>query len=159
MYYAYQSRILVVCPHTPLTAGYGHIGVCVDSVAAIQQAMLGSCTLFPLLLGGEAKSGLMSLYRDAQQPQQQHGEQQLDGGEQQQGGKAAARWEYSDEAAALQAALAALPFDAIQEPTTAVNACRRALACLPERSPFAAVAMCRRSLQAALREATALCPA
>lgn len=53
-------------------------------------------------------------------------------------------------------ALAQLPCDAIQEPTAAAGAARRALASLPSRSPFAAVAPCRRMLEAALRAAEEL---
>ncbi|KAL4428258.1 hypothetical protein ABPG75_002347 [Micractinium tetrahymenae] len=119
-----------------LFGGYGHIGVCVDSVAALQWAMCRRCTLFPLVLGGEAKMRLLSLYQQAR----------------------SAGWAYSREAADLQAALAALPYDAVQEPRTAADAARRALACLPPASPFAGVAACRRSLQAALVAAEQLCP-
>ncbi len=119
-----------------MAAGYGYVGVCVDSVAAIQQAMCGTCTLFPLVLGGEAKLSLMSLYKAARE----------------QG------WEYGEEAASLQAALAALPCDAIQSPCSAAGAARRALACLPHSSVFAGVAACREMLQAALAAAEELCP-
>ena len=111
------------------------MGVCLDSVAAIQQAACGRCTLFPLVLGGEAKLSLMALYRSAR----------------------LAGWQYGEEAAALQAALAELPCDAIQEPRSAAGAAKRALACLPATSPFAAVASCRQSLQAALAVADELC--
>lgn len=156
--------------------------MCLDSVAVLQQALLGRTTIFPLLLGGEAKVGggrwgrgvgavwgegrargsstappgiyrpillpltpsalplssqfaLMSVYLAAEQ----------------------AGWAYSEEAATLQAALAALPCDALQEPATAAAAARRALATLPERSAFTAVAACRRTLQAAHAAAERLC--
>lgn len=36
--------------------------------------------------------------------------------------------------------------------------CRRALACLPQRSVFSAVDSCRQTLQAALAAAEQLCP-
>lgn len=112
------------------------LGVCLDSVAAIQQAMIGRCTIYPLLLGGEAKFSLMALDHQAHQ----------------------AGWAYGREALELGAALAALPCDALAEPDTAAYAARRALACLPERSVFTAVAACRKSLQAALAAAERLCP-
>lgn len=126
--------------HRLLFGGYGYSGVCLDSVALIQQALLGRCTLYPLLLGGEAKFSLMQLYCQAQAVQ---------------GGST---WQYAAEAAELGAALAALPCDAIQEPRTAADAVRRALACLPQRSVFAAVAVCRRGLEASLKAAQQLCP-
>jgi hypothetical protein len=130
-----MPRKSLVC--FPSTAGYGYVGVCVDSVAAIQQAMCGSCSLFPLVLGGEAKLTLMSLYKSLRE----------------QG------WEYGAEAAVLQAALAALPCDAIQSPQSAAGAARRALACLPPTSVFQGVAECRSMLHAALEKAEELCPA
>lgn len=111
-------------------------GVCLDSAAVLQQALLGRTTIFPLLLGGEAKFALMSVYAAAEQ----------------------AGWAYADEAAALRAALAALPCDALQEPRTAAGAARRALATMPERSAFTAVAKCRRTLELALAAAERLCP-
>ena len=40
-------------PHQ--AGGYGVLGVCTDSVASVQQALTGACTLFPLVLGGAAK--------------------------------------------------------------------------------------------------------
>lgn len=112
--------------------------MCIDSAAALQQAAAGQCTLFPLLLGGEAKASLMDAYRQA--------------------GNQGQPWEYAAEAAALQGALAALPCDTQQEPLTAADAARRALACLPDDSPFAAVAECRQGLRAALAAANELCP-
>ncbi|PSC75904.1 arginine repressor [Micractinium conductrix] len=121
-----------------LFGGYGYLGVCLDSAAALQQATTGRCTLFPLLLGGEAKASLMDAYRQASSKGRQQQEQQ---------------WEYASEAAALQAALGTLPCDTQQEPRTAADAARRALACLPEDSPFAALAECRRGLRAALAAA------
>lgn len=119
-----------------ILAGYGHLGVCLDSVAVLQQAMLGRTTIFPLLLGGEAKMALISLYHEAQQE----------------------GWSYTSECSALRQALAALPCDALQEPASAAAAARRALGCLPKQSVFTAVAECRRSLDAALAAAERLCP-
>lgn len=78
------------------------LGVCLDSVALIQQAMAGRCTIFPLLLGGEAKFTLLALYRQA-----------ADEG-----------WAYAEEARELAAALGALPCDALQEPASAAGAAR-----------------------------------
>lgn len=97
--------LVVLCPllgHTLPFTGYGMLGVCLDSVALIQQAMAGRCTIFPLLLGGEAKFSLLALYRQA----------------------AAEGWSYAPEARQLAAALAALPCDALQEPATAADAAR-----------------------------------
>lgn len=118
------------------SGGYGLLGVCLDSVAAVQRAASGRCSLYPLLLGGDAKAGLIALYREA----------------------AEAGWRYAPEAAALAAALRALPCDALPEPSEAASAAARALACLPERSLFAAVRECRDGLQAALAAAHALAP-
>lgn len=53
-------------------------------------------------------------------------------------------------------ALSQLPCDAIQEPSAAAGAARRALACLPPTSVFAAVAPCRRALELALAAAEEL---
>jgi hypothetical protein len=120
--------------------GYGYLGACTDSAAALQQALIGRTTLFPLVLGGTAKMGLAALYRAAA------------------GGPAGggAAWEYAREAGDLAAALGALPCDAFVEPATAAGAAARALACLPERSVFAAAGACRATLQAALRAAEEL---
>ena len=46
--------------------GYGALGVCLDSVAAIQQAIAGTCTLFPLILGGEPKMRIIEVYHNLQ---------------------------------------------------------------------------------------------
>ena len=83
------------------------LGVCLDSVALIQQAMAGRCTIFPLLLGGEAKFSLLALYRQA----------------------AEEGWAYAAEARQLAAALGALPCDALQEPASAADAARWAGRC------------------------------
>lgn len=119
-----------------LLGGYGLLGVCLDSVAAVQQAAAGVCTLYPLLLGGAAKAGLVALYRQA----------------------AAAGWVYAQEAEALAAALTALPCDALPEPAAAACAARRALACLPAKSLFVRVGACRKGLEAALAAAQELVP-
>lgn len=120
-----------------LFGGYGYLGVCLDSAAAIQQAFAGTCTLYPLVLGGDAKAALMALYAEA---------------------AAGGTWSHAAEAAALQRALARLPCDAVVEPAAAAAAARRALACLPASSPFAAVSGCRAELAAALAAAEELCP-
>lgn len=43
--------------------GYGYLGICMDSAAAIQQALTGQVTLFPLVLCGKVKSRVMLLYK------------------------------------------------------------------------------------------------
>lgn len=111
--------------------------MCVDSVAAVQAALTGGSTLYPLVLGGDAKMGLMALYSAA----------------------AGCGWRYGREAGVLLRALASLPCDAIQEPRDAACAARRALACLPARSVFAGVAPCRAALEAALAAAEGLAAA
>ncbi|KAI8472352.1 MAG: hypothetical protein J3K34DRAFT_392383 [Monoraphidium minutum] len=123
-----------------LFGGYGYLGVCIDSAAAVQQALTGRCSLFPLVLGGEAKMGLMAAYHTAAggvaagapaagggaaggarvtrgRRRQQQAQEQAEGG----------AWEYAAEAAALQRAVAALPCDALPEPRGAADAARRAL--------------------------------
>jgi hypothetical protein len=120
--------------------GYGYLGACTDSAAALQQALIGRTTLFPLILGGTAKLGLIALYRAAAAVPP-------DGGP---------RWQYAWEAVALASALGVLPCDAFIEPATAAGAAQRALACLPERSVFAAADTCRAALKAALKAAEEL---
>jgi hypothetical protein len=39
--------------------GYGGLGVCADSVAAIEHALRGRTTIFPLFMRGDAKNGLL----------------------------------------------------------------------------------------------------
>jgi hypothetical protein len=39
--------------------GYGGLGVCADSVAAVEYALRGRTTIFPLLMRGDAKTGLL----------------------------------------------------------------------------------------------------
>lgn len=41
--------------------GYGYVGVCLDSVAIAQAAVLGETTIFPLLLSGQARTDLLSV--------------------------------------------------------------------------------------------------
>ncbi|GBG31254.1 Hypothetical Protein FCC1311_074752 [Hondaea fermentalgiana] len=41
--------------------GYGYVGVCLDSVAIAQAAVLGETTIFPLLLSGQARNDLLSV--------------------------------------------------------------------------------------------------
>ncbi len=121
--------------------GYGYLGVCIDSAAAIQQSVAGRCTLYPLVLGGDAKLGLMALYRDAARGSTAGG---------------TSTFKYAKEASTLLRALAALPCDALQEPGQAAGAARRALACLPRESVFAAVGGCRAALEAAVESSEEL---
>ena len=118
---------------------YGALGVCIDSVAAVQQVLTGTCTLYPLILGGEAKIGLLTCYKWVQKKAAAGG---TDG-----------KWKYDEEARKLRDALNALPCDGIVEPGVAAATARRALACLPQRSVFAAVKRCRESLEAAIKAA------
>ena len=122
-----------------LFGGYGALGVCIDSVAAVQQVLTGTCTLYPLILGGEAKIGLLTCYKWVQKKAAAGG---TDG-----------KWKYDEEARKLRDALNALPCDGIVEPGVAAATARRALACLPQRSVFAAVKRCRESLEAAIKAA------
>lgn len=122
-----------------LFGGYGALGVCIDSVAAVQQVLTGTCSLYPLILGGEAKMGLLICYQYVQKKAAE--------------GRNGGKWEYDDEAVALRDAINALPCDGIVQPDLAASTARRALACLPQRSVFAAVKRCRESLEAAIKAA------
>lgn len=126
-----------------MMGGYGALGVCIDSVAAIEAVLIdGGCTLYPLTLGGDAKMGLLMAY------------DVIEGlGAARDGGK----WTYGAEATALRAAVAALPCDGLVEPTAAAATARRAMACLPERSIFAGAARCRAALEAAAAVADHVC--
>ena len=122
-----------------LFGGYGALGVCIDSVAAIQQVLEGKCSLYPLSLGGDAKMALLQCYTSIRrQAAKRSGN---------------AKWEYDAEAAKLAAAITALPCDGIVAPENAAATARRALACLPSRTVFAAVKRCRKSLEAAIATA------
>ncbi|KAG7667067.1 hypothetical protein KSW81_000810 [Nannochloris sp. 'desiccata'] len=126
-----------------LMGGYGALGVCIDSVAAIQQCITGKCTLYPLILGGDAKMGLLSCYKHIRDL----GRKNI---------KVNNKWKYDSEADALISALLALPCDGIVDPKRAAETAQRALSCLPERSVFAGVQECKKSLQAAIRAANAV---
>lgn len=121
--------------------GYGFLGVCIDSVAAIQKAMTGDCTLYPLILGGDAKMRLLHWYRSLQQSAKD-----IKAGQ-------GYSWEYDAEASMLRSAIASLPCDGIIEPGQIGPTVRRALACLPSRSIFLGVEKCRQSLEAAQKMA------
>jgi len=123
-----------------LLGGYGALGVCIDSVAAIQQCISGKCTLYPLILGGDAKMGLLSCYKFIRNLGKRNN-------------KMNNTWKYDAEAEALVSALLELPCDGIVDPARAAQTAQRALSCLPERSVFAGVEECKKSLQAAIKAA------
>lgn len=120
-----------------MLGGYGFLGVCIDSVAAIQKALTGNCTLYPLILGGDAKMMLLDWYRCLQQRAKdiKVGQNYA--------------WEYDKEALMLRSAIASLPCDGIVEANQVIPTVQRALACLPSRSIFSGVDQCRQSLEAA----------
>lgn len=120
--------------------GYGFLGVCVDSVAAIQHALFGECTLYPLLLGGEAKMRLLDVYHRIQ----------LLGARTNRAG-----WNYNTELEMLKKSIMVLPCDGIVEPHAVTSTVKRALHSLPERSVFKAVQKCRESMQRAIEMAKA----
>ena len=126
-----------------LFGGYGSLGVCIDSVAAVEVAMTGGCTLYPLILGGDAKMGLLRAYKKIEKLHAREN-------------GAAGEWEYIEESRALQRGLLALPCDGIVEPGLAAATAKRALACLPKRSVFAGVERSRRALERALEVAEAV---
>jgi len=112
--------------------GYGYLGVCLDSVAAVQQALTGECTLYPLFLGGAAKMSVLDMYRRLREEIK---------------ARTGNEWEYSDESIALSKAISELPCDILTEPTDAAASARRALYSLPERSIFASLKECKRELE------------
>ena len=122
--------------------GYGFLGVCVDSVAAVQHALFGKCTLYPLLLGGEAKMRLLDVYHRIQLLGEQTN-------------KACTGWKYNAEVKLLKQSIMALPCDGIVEPKAVISTVERALSSLPERSVFKAVSKCRESMQLAIDMAKA----
>ena len=126
-----------------LFGGYGSLGVCIDSVAAIQQCISGTCTLYPLILGGDAKMGLLSCYKHIREL----GRKKENSSE---------KWKYDAEAEALVNALLQLPCDGIVDPSIAAATAQRALNCLPERSVFAGMKECKASLKAAIKSAEAV---
>jgi hypothetical protein len=126
-----------------LMGGYGALGVCIDSVAAIQYCVTGKCTLYPLILGGDAKMGLLSYYKHIRELGKKRN-------------KMNSKWKYDSEAEALVSALLELPCDAIVDPAHAAETAQRALSCLPERSVFAGVQECKKTLEAAIKAANAV---
>jgi hypothetical protein len=159
-----------------LMGGYGALGVCIDSVAAIQQCLTGSCTLYPLILGGDAKMGLLSCYKNIMEqgkkvkntatttettPKTSLITKSLSFTRSSSSNTAttttaaaaANGWKYEAEAKMLVSALLELPCDGIVAPTEAAKVAQRALSCLPKRSVFAGIQQCRKSLQAAIRTA------
>lgn len=120
-----------------LLGGYGYLGVCIDSVAVIQQALANECTMYPLLLGGTAKMMLLNAYESIQKK----------------ASKAGSAWEFHKEAELLRTAMIRLPCDGIVEPSAALGTARRALACLPKKSVFKAVKKCKVELEEALATA------
>jgi hypothetical protein len=166
-----------------LMGGYGALGVCIDSVAAIQQSISGKCTLYPLILGGDAKMGLLSCYktiRDCGRKQKntdnnsnttestktskitkalsfgRNNKNNMNDSAAAAGGGGGARWKYDAEAEALISSLVALPCDGIVQPSRAAETAQRALDCLPKRSVFAGIEECRRTLNAAIKTANAV---
>ncbi|KAA8495476.1 hypothetical protein FVE85_1631 [Porphyridium purpureum] len=116
--------------------GYLVLGTCVDSVAWVQQALLGSTSMFPLMLHGKFKTQILL------------GLQRL---------SVALRTQQRDEKTtlsldvsalevslkSLETALAELPCDISVEPLDVADACQRILATMPAESPFATVQRAR----------------
>lgn len=115
-----------------VVGGYGFMGVCLDSVALLQHALTGSCTMYPLFLGGAGKTSLLDGYLE-------FGKDRAD---------------YSSEARILRTSLRQLPCDIVVEPSNAVDTADRALASLPPRSIFASVDSCKKDLRRAKEFAT-----
>lgn len=107
--------------------GYGFMGVCLDSVALLQQAITGRCTLYPLFLGGVAKTSLLDGYSKFEKEKS----------------------EYSRESQILRSSLQYLPCDILVEPRNAVDTAERALASLPQQSIFLSVESCKKDLKLA----------
>lgn len=103
-----------------LIGGYGNLGFCIDSTALLQQALRGSCDLYPLLLPGLWRERLdrrcAGLVATAALPE---------------GLRAAS--------VAYRQALVALPLDLSPHGAASGDARRRLQASLPRRSPFALI--------------------
>ena len=119
---------LVADSNRIVLGGYGYMGVCLDSIAVLQQALTGSCTMYPLFLGGAAKMTLLDGYRMFQHH----------------------TCVYDKETSLLMRSLISLPCDLLVEPRDAAKTARRALAALPEKSIFKSLADCKRDLQEAI---------
>lgn len=124
----------------------GFLGVCCDSAAVIQKALTGTCTLYPLLLGGDAKLGLVNVY-DSIQRETSLGSRIV----RSTSDKMGSRWEYDEEAWSLRKAIVDLACDAVVDPLRAADTARRAIASLPKprQSVFAAAEECRKGLESA----------
>uniref|UniRef100_A0A7S1T2K1 Uncharacterized protein n=1 Tax=Tetraselmis chuii TaxID=63592 RepID=A0A7S1T2K1_9CHLO len=100
-----------------------------DSVAAVQAALTGATTLFPLILCGHVKGRVMLLYKELER---EFG--------------AAGKANLASAAAALRLGMSSLPTDVVHQPRDTDAICNRLLAMLPTRSPFALVADCERKV-------------
>ena len=132
--------------------GYGTLGVCADSVAAIQQAVADTCSLYPLVLGGESKMRILESYRDLQilgrifassSSASSNPDALNENG----------KWKYSADIKSLKQAILILPCDGIVEPKDVISTANRAIACLPTKCIFKAVEHCRRELMLAIEMA------
>lgn len=111
-----------------VVGGYGFMGVCLDSVATLQHALTGTCSIYPLFLGGAAKMYALDGYAIFGKDNQ----------------------EYAKESHALLHSLKQLPCDILVEPANVIDTAQRAIASLPQRSIFAVVESCKHDLQDAL---------
>ncbi|CAM9596421.1 unnamed protein product [Phaeothamnion confervicola] len=113
-----------------------HIGICVDSTAVVEYALLGKTSIFPVILSGpfrqaliEASFELQSFY-PADSPI-----------------KSALK--------AVRRAYVNLPNDTYVAPAQLADACTRVLNSLPEGVPYAVAAECRRDVAAVLKRLSA----
>lgn len=113
-----------------VVGGYGFMGVCLDSVALLQQSLTGTCSMYPLFLDGAAKMYLVQGYRIFEKENAM----------------------YREDAIALRESLIELPSDIIVPPDKVSSTARRALQSLPEKSVF----QCLESCKSQLRDAIAL---
>ena len=111
--------------------GYGYFGVCCDSVALLQTTLgeKRGTTIYPLLLGGGAKTCLMNAYREF----------------------ARTHASYKKDAMRLRDSLQHLPCDIVVDDPG--SCARRCLSSLPTKSIFTAVDAIRERLQQILQRA------
>jgi hypothetical protein len=112
--------------------GYGFLGVCLDSVAVLQLAIGAKCTIFPLLLSGQARAIMLSVaqrMRAALARRRQPG--------------LARPSPEEDTVRNVQLALVQLHSDIDVPPKYVSDTCDRLVASLPPRSLFAIVAKAR----------------
>lgn len=111
--------------------GYGYVGVCLDSVAIVQAAVLGGgqTTIFPLLLTGQARSDLLNVARTM--------ERRL---------RAGSPWRPA--LTAVVQAILNLDTDVDIPPKHASGACQRLLHTLPVESVFRQTHVARRQVEA-----------